>query len=76
MRDAAAREHQAEGWAFFRVIEPFVADNGGDVDAILAILDLSNKPGANGSGDEVREALRPAWDALGIDEQTEIGALS
>lgn len=72
--DATAREHQAEGLAFFRVIEPDIAAAGGDVDAINAILDLANQPGANGFGDEVRAAMAPAWDALGITE-ADIGEL-
>jgi hypothetical protein len=64
--DAKAKEHQAEGLAFFRVIEATVAPEGADIDAINAIFDLANEPGANGYGDEVRAALQPAWDALGI----------
>ena len=64
--DAKAKEHQAEGLAFFRVIEATVAPEGADIDAINDIFDLANEPGANGYGDEVRAALQPAWDALGI----------
>lgn len=62
----SAEIHQAEGLAFWRVIEAYVAPVGADVDAINAIFDLANEPGANGFGDEVRTALQPAWDALGI----------
>lgn len=58
-------EHVVEGLAFFRVIEPIVADLGADVDTINTILDPA-APGENGGGDEVRAALQPAWDALGI----------
>lgn len=58
-------EHVVEGLAFFRVIEPIVAGLGADVDTISTILDPA-APGENGGGDEVRAALQPAWDALGI----------
>lgn len=69
-----ARIHQAEGWAFWRVIEAYVAGQGADVDAVDAILNLSNEPGS-GDGDDVRTALQPAWDALGITSD-DIGVLS
>lgn len=72
--DAAAEAHQAEGLAFFRVIEAYVADAGADVDAINAVYDLAAGPGANGFGDEVRAALEPAWASLGIDA-ADIGEL-
>lgn len=58
-------EHVVEGLAFFRVIEPIVAGAGADVEAIDAIFDL-DAPGQRGGGDEVRAALQPAWDVLGI----------
>jgi len=58
-------EHVVEGLAFFRVVEPIVAAAGADVDTINAIFDL-DAPAENGGGDEVRAALQPAWDALGI----------
>ena len=64
--EALAAIHQAEGLAFFRVIEADVAAAGGDVATINAILSLDNEPGANGFGDEVTAALAPAWDAFGI----------
>lgn len=57
--------HVVEGLAFFRVIEPIVAGLGADVETIATILDPA-APGENGGGDEVRAALQPAWDALGI----------
>lgn len=71
---AKAKEHQAEGLAFWRVIEAHVAQHDADVDTINAIFDLANDPGANGFGDEIRTALAPAWDALGISD-TDIGTL-
>ena len=58
-------EHVIEGLAFFRVIEPIVAGAGADVDAVNAVFDL-DAPAENGGGDEVRAALQPAWDLLGI----------
>lgn len=69
-----AKVHQAEGLAFWRVIEAYVAPAGADVDAVNAVLDLSEEPGANGFGAEVRTALEPAWDALGI-SAADIGEL-
>ena len=39
-----------------------------------AIFNLNNPPGANGYGVEVRAALEPAWDALGI-AASDIGSL-
>ena len=69
-----AKVHQAEGFAFFRVIEQDIAAAGGDVDAINAILDIANEPGANGFGDAVSAAMAPAWSALGISD-ADIGEL-
>lgn len=78
----SAEEHQAEGLAFWRVIESVVARSGADFDAVNAILDLANEPGADGFaegfgdgfGDTVRAALEPAWDELGITDE-DIGEL-
>ncbi|MBS1265534.1 MAG: hypothetical protein MAG471_01379 [Acidimicrobiaceae bacterium] len=72
--DAKAKEHQAEGLAFWRVIEAYVEAEGADVDAINSTFDLANGPGSNGFGDEVRVALAPAWSALGISD-ADIGVL-
>lgn len=69
-----ARVHQAEGYAFFRVVEPILADAGADVDAVEAVLSLENEPGVNGGVDEVRSALQPAFDTLGISDE-DIGQL-
>ncbi|MGI9622585.1 MAG: FEA1-related lipoprotein, partial [Acidimicrobiales bacterium] len=44
--DETARVHQAEGLAFWRVIEAYVEAAGADVDAVNAIFDLANEPGA------------------------------
>ena len=64
--EAAAKEHQAEGLAFWRVIEPYVAPAGADAETINAVFDLGADPGANGFGEEVRAALEPAFTELGI----------
>ncbi len=62
----AADEHRIEGLAFFRVIEALVSQRGADVAAVNAVFDLDAEPGSSGGPDEVRAALEPAWDALGI----------
>ena len=72
--DAKAKEHQAEGLAFWRVVEAYMVPAGADSDAMDAIFDLNNPPGENGFGAEVRAALQPAWDALGI-AASDIGSL-
>ena len=72
--DAKAEEHQAEGLAFWRVVEAYMVPAGADADAMDAIFNLDNPPGANGFGVEVRAALKPAWDALGI-AASDIGLL-
>lgn len=70
--DAAV--HQAEGLAFWRVIEAQAAEAGADVDAVNAILAIGTEPGVNGGGDEVAAALAPAWEAWGITPE-DIGTL-
>ena len=60
-----ARIHQAEGYAFWRVLAPMVASAGADVAAVDAYYELSAEPAAGG-GDLVADALAPALDALGI----------
>lgn len=71
---AKAREHQAEGYAFWRVAEAILVPAGADGATINSILALSNEPGANGGSEQIRAALAPAWDALGISED-DIGRL-
>lgn len=70
----AARIHQAEGYAFWRVIEAIADANGADTGAINAILGLTNDPRSDAEP-LVRDALQPAWDALGIaaDDIGELG---
>lgn len=70
----AAKVHQAEGLAFWRVIEATAAGAGADVDAINAIYSLANEPGANGGEEAVRTALEPLFSALGITAE-DIGVL-
>lgn len=62
----AAAEHRVEGLAFFRVIEALVAARGADVESVNAVFDLDAEPGSNGGPDEIRTALQPAWDELGV----------
>lgn len=63
---AKAKVHQAEGLAFWRVIEAYAGPAGADTDAVNAIYNLANEPGTNGFGDDVRAALEPAWEAMDI----------
>lgn len=62
----AAAEHRVEGLAFWRVIEAIAAEAGADVEAVNAVFDLSAELGTTGDGDEVRAALQPVFDNLGI----------
>ena len=61
----AARVHQAEGWAFFRVIEPILGNNGIDTSTIDSILNLANEPGS-GSVDDITAVLNPVIAYFGI----------
>lgn len=72
--DTKAKQHQAEGLAFWRVIEAVASEGGADVEAVNTIFDLENEPGANGFGGEVRAALAPFWAAAGITD-ADIGNL-
>jgi hypothetical protein len=72
--EAKARVHQAEGYAFWRVMEAVLVGAGADSDTISSILGLENEPGANGGSAEIREALAPAWETLGI-SSSDIGML-
>jgi hypothetical protein len=72
---ALARIHQAEGWAFFRVVEPFVAEvDAAAADEIVEVLDLANEPAAD-SVERVRAALAGVLDGLGLDAET-VGTFS
>ena len=64
-----------QGLAFWRVIEAYAAAQGADVDTVNSIFDLANESGVTGNGDTVRTALAPAWDAVGISSDDDIGVL-
>ncbi len=69
-----ARIHQAEGWAFFRVIEPMIAAADPSVAATIdGIYNLENEPTDPGS--KVLDALESVYPALGI-TKSEVGTLS
>jgi hypothetical protein len=58
---ASAREHQAEGWAFFRVIEPLVATiDSGAAATIAGFYDLASAPSADGDP-AVRNAMESVY---------------
>ena len=61
----AARVHQAEGWAFFRIIEPILGNNGIDTSAIDSILNMENEPGS-GSVADIQAVLDPVIADFGI----------
>ena len=61
----AARVHQAEGWAFFRVIEPILGNNGIDTSVIDSILNMENEPGS-GSVADIQAVLDPVIAYFGI----------
>jgi low iron-inducible protein len=61
-----ARLRQAEGWAYYRVIEPLIAKaNTTTAQTLAGVFDLAAKPAA-GSAAKVTAALSSAYDALGI----------
>ncbi len=68
----AARVQQAEGWAFYRVLAPFVVEVDPAADeAITSVLDLANEPSAD-SQETVRNALEGVYEGLGLTAE-EIG---
>lgn len=67
-----ARIFQAEGWAYFRVIEPLVAErDAGAARAVSRVFDLGHRP-AGGAGETVEKALSTVYTSLGI-TRSEIG---
>lgn len=71
----AARIHQAEGWAFFRIVEPLVAEVDADAaDTIAGVLSLDSEP-APDSGETVRTALESTYEGLGVTAE-DIGTFS
>lgn len=74
---AKARIHQAEGYAFWRVMEPELGALGMFAETIETLNDayhLENEPGSGPSADEIRTALYPVWGLLEIG-QDDIGSL-
>lgn len=71
-KEGDARADQAEGWAFFRVIEPLVARaDAGAAATIDSVLNLKNAP-STGSGEKVRTALESVYGKLEI-TKAEVG---
>ena len=69
-----ARVHQAEGWAYLRVIEPLVAmANTTAARGLAGVFELASKP-APGSGAKVRAAVSSAYDALRV-SASDVGEL-
>lgn len=61
-----ARIQQAEGWAFFRVIEPLIAEVDTEAAATVAdVFDLANPP-ESGAAETVTTALESTYPDLGI----------
>lgn len=66
------RIFQAEGWAYFRVIEPLIAEvNPKAAGVVASIFSLTSQP-ARGSGDRVARALVETYDSLRI-RRSEVG---
>jgi hypothetical protein len=61
-----ARIYQAEGWAYFRVIEPLIAEVTPEVARTVAGIFSLSSPPAQGSGDKVARALAEVYNALKI----------
>ncbi len=69
-----ARVHQAEGWAYYRVIEPLIAKaNTTAARTIVGVFDLAAKPAA-GSASKVTAAFSTAYGPLGI-TPSDVGGL-
>ncbi|MQG87403.1 MAG: hypothetical protein FI699_00840 [SAR202 cluster bacterium] len=69
-----ARIHQAEGLAFYRVIEPMVAQADAEAAATIAgYYDLSSEPNAL-AGPAVQSALESVYDTWGI-STSDVGTL-
>lgn len=70
---AKARVEQAEGWAFYRVIEPLIARADASIASeVGAYFDLANSPAD--ADPAVREALESVYQRLGI-TAGEVGSL-
>jgi hypothetical protein len=72
----SARIAQAEGWGFFRVIEPLVADvDPAAADVIAGTFDLSAGDPQAGSAEAVESAIQSTYEALRITAE-EVGELT
>ena len=72
-----ARIHQAEGLAFWRVLEPELGVLGmfaETIETLNSAYELENEPGSGPSSDEIRTALYPVWGLLEI-ARDDIGSL-
>lgn len=70
-----ARVRQAEGWAYYRVIEPLIAKANTTTAATVAgVFDLASKPAA-GSAAKVTAALSGAYEPLRI-AAADVGSLA
>jgi hypothetical protein len=69
-----ARVSQAQGWAYYRVIEPLIARaNTTAAEAIAGVLNLGSKPTA-GSAAKITAAFNTTYGPLGI-SAADVGAL-
>jgi hypothetical protein len=65
-RTDEARVRQAEGWAYYRVIEPLIASvNTTTARTVAGVFDLAAKPSA-GAAAKLTAALTPAYGVLRI----------
>jgi hypothetical protein len=70
-----ARIWQAEGWAYFRVIEPLVSEvSPGAAQAVTGVFDLGTQP-SEGASEKVARALAEAYTPLKI-HASEVGRYS
>ena len=72
-----ARIHQAEGLAFWRVLEPELGLLGmfaETIETLNSAYELENEPGSGASSDDIRTALYPVWALLEIGRD-DIGSL-
>lgn len=70
-----ARVRQAEGWAYYRVVEPLIAKaNTTTARSVASVFDLASKP-ATGSTAKVIAVFKDAYGALGI-SPSDVGELA
>lgn len=75
---AKARIHQAEGYAFWRVLEPEIGALGEEfqptLDTLNSAYQLNNDPGTGASVNDIQNSLYPLWAILQIGSD-DIGTL-